>query len=185
MINCIQPRVPVRASSCWGGRQLPSGAPLLQTHVVVCGTAVRESERNKKPAVARMGSGRRGQVRPWALELTPGHGSGGAGCRAGLAAAEGQQLPLILGLPHPLLRLYSWLHLACILGGGFHGGNTPGWSGGEPRLTGGWGSAGREHTLASLSALPKLLFVRFGVGGRRCRARARERGPQQCAGPRG
>lgn len=40
------------------------GPPLLHTHVVVCGTSVKESERNKKPRHGDRGEGEVSEVGP-------------------------------------------------------------------------------------------------------------------------
>lgn len=131
MIDCIQPRFPVLGCCLlWGDTRFQVG-PLLHTHmVVVCGTTVKESERDKKP---RHGVGADGEV--------PQADRGGGGCPMALLCGKGsvwwaalpvwQQLSrLILAGALPLLKppapFYSWLHLACVFQSGEMGGSIHG-----------------------------------------------------------
>lgn len=64
VMNYIQPRFPILGCLLLRDTSFQMGPPLLHTHVVVCGTSVKESERNKKPRHGDRGEGEVSEVGP-------------------------------------------------------------------------------------------------------------------------
>lgn len=116
----------------------------------------------------------------WGHGLAEGWGQGVCVCLrgGGERASSGRAVTLLSSLLVPSLPLYNWLHLACIIvrgARGVHGEQHSSLVGREPRMMAQKGLSAhspgglcQQYTLPSPCAQPKLLFVRFNGGDRRC-----------------